>query len=452
MKRTLQGLVIPKTDRTVVAKARAELTVCPVQLNTPFPKRFKVYVESDTHIGVPTFWKAGFDTPPPPPPPASALLCRTLPFQATLKPELHQPAAAAAILASLSSTGGALLSLPVGYGKTVCALHVAHALKLRCLILVHKEFLAQQWADRIAAFMPGASVTKIQGATCDTSGDFVIAMIQSVCLKAYPPSTFKTMGLLVVDEVHHIAAEMFSKAMFSLALPRVLGLSATPTRRDGLSSVITWFFGPITFQVARTAATNVSVKVLKYSPTAPADMPLNKRGEVCYSSLVSNLVADPARTALIVDAAAHLQLEHHTLVLSHRRAHCQAIAAALVEKGIDAACYIGGGSSTPPPNRVIVSTYALTSEGFDLPRLSALVLATPSSDVTQATGRVLRNPLQSPVIVDVVDAFPIAYAQFAKRKALYKKVDFRLAVPPPAAAPPRPLPAAPTTCLFLDDE
>lgn len=179
-------------------------------------------------------------------------------------------------------------------------------------------------------------------------------------------------------------------------------------------------------------------------------MPLNRRGEVCYSSLVTNLVADPARTALIVDAAATLQLEHHTLVLSHRRAHCQAIAAALVAKGVDAACYIGGGFSTPPPNNVIVSTYALTSEGFDLPRLSALVLATPSSDVTQATGRVLRNPLQSPVIVDVVDAFsPITYAQFAKRKAFYKKSGFSFGNAPAAVS--RPPPAAAIN-LFIEDE
>jgi superfamily II DNA or RNA helicase len=286
--------------------------------------------------------------------------------------------------------------------------------------------LAEQWVDRAKAMLPGVSVTKVQGTTCDTSGDIVVGMLQTISQKTFPPSTFANVGLLVVDEVHHIAAEMFSKAMFGLALPKVLGLSATPTRKDGLTKVIHWFFGPISYEAARSAASNVTVHLEKYRAATPLEMPLNRRGDVCYATLTSSLVNDAARTDLIVDLVVQKLEGRDTLVLSHRRDHCKTIAEKLRDKGVDAQCFIGGQGNVPPSSKIVVSTYALTSEGFDLPRLSALVLATPASDVVQATGRVLRNPNQGAVILDIADDFPIAYAQLSKRRAFYKKSGFSI--------------------------
>lgn len=450
MKRTRQGIVIPKSSAELVRRAKAELTVSPIVLNQVFPKRFKMFREDATSLVVPVFYVPQPSRPPQLPVPHAARLAFG-PFGATLKPELQQPAAVDAVLESLDSTGGAVLSLATGMGKTTCALYVAAKLGLRTLVLVHKEFLAQQWTDRARALLPGVTVTRVQGGTCDTSGDIVVGMLQTLTQRVFQPSVFENIGLLVVDEVHHIAAEIFSKAMFGLAMPKVLGLSATPTRKDGLTKVIHWFFGPTTYVGAR-AAVDVSVIFVKYKPAIPIDMPLNRRGDICYASLTSLLVKDHARTALIVDHIIKVYgaSGRDILVLSHRRAHCKAIEAALLAKNVDAKCFIGGDGTTPPASRVVVSTYALTSEGFDLPRLSVLVLATPASDVVQAAGRVLRNPAQPALIVDIADDFPIAYAQLAKRKAFYKASKFafegRHTAPAALAPPPQP-----TRCLFLED-
>ena len=117
--------------------------------------------------------------------------------------------------------------------------------------------------------------------------------------------------------------------------------------------------------------------------------------------------------------------DRHVLVLSHRREHCKAIAAELVSRGVDAQTYLGGDPAVPD-SKVIVATFALTSEGFDCPRLSALVMATPASDVEQACGRVMRGSAAGvgAIIVDIVDQWGVCFAQAAKRRGLYKRSGF----------------------------
>lgn len=439
------------------AKARKDLRVVPLQPNAPFPKAYKMYDESGGGgaVKVPLFWAtealAGVEA-------AAASLARTprMPglggsFGATLRASLRQPEASDSVANALDRVGAAVLQLPTGYGKTTVGLHLAHRLGVKTLVLVHKQFLADQWAERVAQVLPNARVTAIQGDVCDTSGDVVIAMIQTLLSRKYSLDAF---GFLIVDEVHHIAAEAFSKVMFATHnIPRRLGLSATPVRKDGLTKVIHWFFGPTAFGLERTAAGNVRVQTVKYAPAETLQMPLNRRGEVCYATLMTLLTLDEERTRLVVDGTARLFARgRHVLVLSHRRAHCTAIAKDLVAGGVQAETYLGGDKAVPEA-RVLVSTFALTSEGFDCPRLNALVLATPASDVAQSVGRILRGgdaaqSQHSPLIVDVIDNFPISYAQASKRRALYRKSGFEITgAGDPDLDPPPPQ----QTPMFLDD-
>jgi superfamily II DNA or RNA helicase len=114
----------------------------------------------------------------------------------------------------------------------------------------------------------------------------------------------------------------------------------------------------------------------------------------------------------------------YVLVLSHRRGHATQICQQLNSIGVQAATYLGG-DKTEPDARVICATYALASEGYDNPRLSGLVLATPSSDVVQACGRILRGGSgNDPIIVDIVDQYSLFLGQVAKRKTFYRKIGF----------------------------
>ena len=152
----------------------------------------------------------------------------------------------------VKNNGGGCLALHTGFGKTCLALYIISALKKRTIIIVHKEFLMRQWIERIEQFLPEAKVGKIQAKTIDVEGkDIVICMLQSLSMKEYNKELFKGYGLTIVDECHHISAEVFSRAFFKIVTKYTLGLSATIKRKDGLTKIIKWFLGDIVCKVER---------------------------------------------------------------------------------------------------------------------------------------------------------------------------------------------------------
>lgn len=405
-------------------KVRDELVVSPFSPKALFPRNIKVFDETTTDVTVPLHWaRLAFphmDFRDERPEAAGS----NMRFVGQLRDDLRQPDAVRAVLDAWARGGGALLCLPVGYGKTLTALHLACLLKKRTLVVVHKQFLAEQWRERISQFVPGASVTTVQGSCCDVSGDFVICMLQTLVARKYPASAFATCGLVIVDEAHHVAAEAFNKAMRELCAPYTLGLTATPERRDRLGKVVEWFLGPIAFRACRENQSSTIVRVVRYSCPAYAESPpINRCGDVCFASVVSAIASDATRSSIVADlAVAMARRGHDVLVLSHRRAHCGVLRDLVRQRGVECATYLGGDKDIPGAT-VVVATFALASEGFDCPRLSALVLATPASDVEQACGRVMRGGSHAE-IVDVVDAWGVCFAQHAKRRSFYKKGGF----------------------------
>lgn len=453
---TRRGVLIPKAriPPQIEALVRRELHVAPVSLNDPFPKKFRVFLESPSVYVVPLHWARKAlepwnvrfrDLRPP------AQRLSHLSFNGTLRPELRQPEGVAAVMESWKTNGGgAMLCFPVGFGKTVAALYLIAQLKLKTLVLVHKQFLAEQWQERVTQCLPGATTSFIQGATCDTSGDVVIAMIQTLLSRQHDAKLFDGFGLVVADETHHLGAAAFSQCMFTQCAPYTLGLSATPTRKDGLTKVVEWFVGPVAFHIRRENQDTTTVRVVKFSsPEFDQPPPVNRRGDICFASVISRLVENEQRTKRIAGEISRLE-GRDVLVLTHRRQHVADIAAALRGMGIeDCGTYVGGDKQCPD-TRVVIATYALTSEGFDLPRLNALVLATPASDVEQACGRVMRgSATRGAVIVDVVDQWGVCFSQFAKRRAYYRRTGFCM----PQTDDPKPPPteAPPAAFAFLDD-
>jgi superfamily II DNA or RNA helicase len=423
------GVEVPK-DAGINDLVRAELLVTPFVPNASFPaKPFKVFIETADGCVVPIHWAKKHnlqvvDTRHP----GSPMIH---PFVGSLKPDLSQPEAVAAVQDSWRATGGAMLCLSTGFGKTTCALYLSCKLGMKTAVVVHKEFLMQQWIERISAHVPTATVSKVQGNVCDTSGDFVIVMLQTLVSRAYPASVFSECGLVVVDEVHHIAAQCFSSAMFSLCAPYMLGLTATPERRDHLDKVIGWFMGDIAFRAERTHQAGTVVRIVRYlCPRFSDPPPMNRRGDVCYSSVITALAENAERTDVVVNEACLLaQQGRDVLVLSHRRSHCGEICTKIVARGVECSTYLGG-DKIVPTSRVVVATYALTSEGFDCPRLSALVLATPGSNVEQACGRVMRGSCTaSAVVVDIADRWGVCFSMHSKRRGFYKKAGFALEFP-----------------------
>ena len=166
---------------------------------------------------------------------------------------------------SAKTKGAGLLELFCGSGKTVMALKIISELKKKTLVIVHKEFLLQQWTERINQFLPTAKVGRIQGEVIDIEGkDIVIGMLQSLSMKKYPTSLFQYFGLTIIDECHHIAAEVFSNALFQIVTKYMLGLSATMDRKDRLTHVFKMFIGEVVYKKERELNDIVIVKGINY--------------------------------------------------------------------------------------------------------------------------------------------------------------------------------------------
>jgi len=446
-----QGATIKISDLSDKEKklVNRELFVAPVTLNDDFPKKFKVFKRNDTHVVVPKFWALENLKRLPVTHDYGAVepMKSLVKFTGSLRKELKQVEATDALLKQLRDTGGGILSLDTGFGKTVCSIYTACQLKVKTMILVHKKFLEEQFEETIKRFVPDAKISKVRGDSCDISGDFIIASIQTLMIRKY--TEFEGIGCLIVDESHHIAAESFSQTMFGISFNYVIGLSATPTRKDGLTRLLHWFMGTTAYEVRRTLQKNVFVKIVPFTHVEyKKPPPVNKRGDICYTSLITKICEIRDRTLFIAEETKKIaETGRYVLVLSHRRNHATEIKDILVSLGIDAATYLGGDKSEPDA-QVICATYHLASEGYDNPRLSGLVLSTPSSDVVQACGRILRGGSgNDPVIIDIVDQYSLFISQVAKRKAFYRKIGFTIQ----GAKEPESKIEEKLECMFIDD-
>ncbi len=207
-------------------------------------------------------------------------------------------------LTNINGSKGGLLELYCAWGKTSASLYICCQIKKKTLVIVHKEFLMNQWIERIQQFIPGARIGKIQGQTVDIEDkDIVLCMLQSLVLKDYPASTFDSFGLTIIDEVHHISSETFSNALFKIVTKYMLGLSATMDRKDGTTNVFKMFLGDVVHKAVRKNEINVEIRAVTYAVDDEDynDVILDYKGQPQISSMISKLCTYNRRTEFIID-------------------------------------------------------------------------------------------------------------------------------------------------------
>lgn len=199
--------------------------------------------------------------------------------------------------------GGGLLELPCGFGKTSISLYILSQLKKKTLVIVHKEFLLNQWIERIQQFLPKARVGRIQGQVIDIDDkDIVIGMLQSLSMKEYPASVFQSFGFTIIDEVHHISSQTFSNALFKIVTRYMLGLSATMNRKDGTTRVFKMFLGDVIYKGDRDEQYDAEVRAITYKVNDDEfnNTILDYRGNPQNSSMISKLCEYNRRTEFII--------------------------------------------------------------------------------------------------------------------------------------------------------
>ena len=339
-------------------------------------------------------------------------------------------------LKNAKEKGGGIISIRCGGGKTVLALHIISVLKKKTIVIVHKDFLMTQWRDRILEFLPEARIGKIQQDTVDIEDkDIVLSMVQSLSMKEYDEDTFSSFGLAVFDECHHLGAEVFSKSMGKVASKYMLGLSATPKRKDGLSKVFEWYMGDIVYLQKKKNEDYAEVQLIecKFNDVKYNKEELNFRKDPCMPKMINNICDYFQRSEMIRDIIKKYNSDGRcVLILSDRRGHLDLLYKML--NGYSRGFYVGGMKPDElresQEKEILLATYSMASEGMDIPKLNTVILASPKSDVEQSVGRIFRQKESDrkfhPLIVDIQDTFSFFKKQCEKRINFYHKSNFTI--------------------------
>jgi superfamily II DNA or RNA helicase len=491
---TTKGYAIRKSVITSEQqmKIRQELTVAPkVQSRMAVAgKPFSVYYESPQRFYLPRHWaRDAFGPEEADVLPEGTSLPESIKFQG--KPFDYQEKI---IQQFLDAGSNGLICVPCGKGKTFMALNIAARINKRFLVIVDKEFLLNQWKGEMEAFFPGLRIGIIQEnkkqigvvekapkkeltvpeikdklrvhklKVGGTKGELLkrlrevepeevapeeekveydccIAMIQTLVQRDFAATDFHPFGLAIFDECHHLGASNFSQALLKVQTKCMLGLSATPTRDDGLSKVFEWYLGkPVYWEKQREADSTVSVKGLLFESTDPAytEIPLDYRGEPVLARLLTQVISCQPRNEWIVEQIQEVLKEpaRRILVLAERIVQLETIETMLrIDPTLDIGYYIGGMKEAERERggreaRVLLASYSMASEAMNIKSLNTVVLASPRKKVEQSVGRIMRErPSERkvmPLIIDVIDSHGMYLGQWRKRKAFYKACGYKI--------------------------
>jgi len=364
-----------------------------------------------------------------------------LQFQGNLRDEQT-----AAIRQALKHDDGVLCA-PTAFGKTVVASKLIAQRGVNTLILLHRQQLLDQWRERLSVFLdlPAKEIGHIAGGKTSRTGVVDVALIQSLQRKGEVKDLVAEYGHVIVDECHHLSAFSFEQVMRQVKAKYILGLTATPTRKDGHQPIIFMQCGPIRWSVsARDAAARSPFRHL----VLPKQTNFRARVEDAeftiqdaYAALGSNKERNEQIIADIVNSVAQGRTP---LVLTGRTEHLEVLAAGL--QSIEHVLIMKGGmgkkqrkaaadrlASIPEGTpRVILATGSYIGEGFDDPRLDTLFLTMPISwrgTLQQYVGRLHRLHEGKKVVqvYDYVDAgVPMLARMFEKRLKGYHAIGYEM--------------------------
>jgi len=349
----------------------------------------------------------------------------------------------AAVSGMLHHDAGVLCA-PTAFGKTVTAAAMIARRGVNTLVLVHRTELLKQWQERLQAFLGiGKSVVgTIGGGKAKPTGKIDIAVMQSLSRQGEVNPLVENYGQVIVDECHHVGAASFDAILKRTKAKFVLGLTATPIRRDGQQPIIFMQCGPIRYTAAKPAGAPHDLEVVPRSRFSRIGL----APEAGIQDVFRHLANDRARTqAIATEVRAAFEQGRKVLVLTERTEHLDAILSALdgqvpapfvlhgrMSKKQRAALIAELDALPPEAPRILLATGKLVGEGFDHPPLDTLVLAMPVSwkgTLQQYAGRLHREHASKTDvrIIDFVDTgHPALLRMWDKRQRGYRAMGYRI--------------------------
>ena len=341
-----------------------------------------------------------------------------------------------------------ILSAPPAFGKTAVAAWLIAERKVSTLVLVHRQQLLDQWRERLMMLLelPPTSVGQIGGGKRDRSGRVDVALLQSLHRKGEVKDCVAEYGQVIVDECHHISAFTFEQVMRQIKAKYVVGLTATPTRKDGHHPIIFMQCGPVRFSLSARGMTESTPFEHFVIPRQTDFRMAPNLTDVTIHDVYAALVRDRARNEMIVeDLVRAVESGHSPLLLTGRTEHLKYFETKLtgVVKNV---FVLKGGMGTKQrraatealasvgetDQRVILATGSYIGEGFDDARLDTLFLTMPISwkgTLQQYVGRLHRLHDNKRVVrvYDYVDAeVPMLARMYERRLKGYSAIGYRV--------------------------
>jgi len=347
--------------------------------------------------------------------------------------------------AILEHNNGVIVA-PPGFGKTVLGTYLIAARKCSTLILVHRQPLLEQWRSQIGIFLDRdeKSIGQIGGGKRKLTGQVDVAMIQSLSRKNTVDDIVANYGQVIIDECHHLPAVSFERILSEIKAKYVVGLTATPQRRDGLQPIIYMQVGPIRFKVdPRSQLAKRTFKHRLIVRETGFDLPM-RESDLTIQEIYSLLAANEKRNELIIDDVILAMEEGRSpILLTERKNHLEYLHQRL-KSFVRHIVVLQGGQSAKErlkvqeqlisipieEERLLLATGRYIGEGFDDARLDTLFLSLPVSwkgTLVQYTGRLhrLHAGKHEVRIVDYVDGkVPMLARMFEKRLRAYRSMGY----------------------------
>jgi len=344
-----------------------------------------------------------------------------------------------AVDAMLAHDDGVLIA-PPGAGKTVMGCALIAARKVPALVLVHRKPLLDQWRSRIETFLglDSGDIGVLTAEGVAGTPKVVLAMIQTLANSPAPGALFAPYPHVLIDECHHVPAASFEAVMKTCTARYFLGLTATPTRKDGLQKILFQQCGPVRHRMEISADPGIErhliVREIQLGlPPEDMNMPLHELwGYLAHHEERNRTIATD-----IVDA---LREGRRCAVLSDRKEHLAILEKTIADLAPDLAPFLHRMDGTMGKKAratalsdigrqsggfALIATSSLVGEGFDMPQLDTLFLTLPVSfkgRIIQYAGR-LHRACVGKTDVRIFDytepAHPVTSHMHRKRMAAY---------------------------------
>ena len=314
---------------------------------------------------------------------------------------------------------------PPGFGKTLLGAKIFEVRACTTLIVVNKNMLLNQWIERFVDYFgyDKKDIGYLGKGHNKLNGIIDVATMQSL---KNDPTIIEKYSFVIVDECHHIPALTFEQIIKSFKGRYILGLSATPNRKDELQPILYQQLGEVSYEYKKKRTHNNKLKIIRTEFSSNADN---------YATIINELCVDENRNNLIIDAIKD-NIERKILVLTDRIEHINILENFLQKENIDYICVHGSQNKKEQVENMnlvkskslILATTSYFGEGIDFPHLNTIMFATPISyygRLIQYLGRIGRGN-QECLAIDFLDSKnAMLNSAYKKRLEGYKQMHYK---------------------------